>query len=479
MNEFAQLRVEAEPRSPPGRGDEARYLRLLAWITDYIYTVTVVTGRPVKTTHSPACLTVTGYSVEEYEANPGLWHEMIYPADRAAVMAQAATALAGRASAPVEHRIIRKDGSIHWLRNTIVLETDSAGNVTGYDGVITDVTDRKLAEDALRTSERRLQSILDNSPTVISVKDITGRFELVNRRFQAMFSPTHPTAVGRTDYDLFPTALADRYRANDWEVLAANAPLEFEEQIPQADGLHSYLAVKFPLAGTAGVPNATGCIATDITERKRLEQGLQTISDREQSRIGQELHDGLAQSLIAMACVANTLKQDLQARSAPEGRAAADLTQMLDNAISQTRQFARGLYPASLETGDLEAALHDLAGHMSDLYDVRCELHATDPARIADRVAASNLYRIAQEAVTNAIRHGQATQIDIYLTIDAAAMVLQVVDNGSGLPEPLPVTPGLGLHIMRYRAQSIGGVFEIKRQPQGGTHVTCTWRKPQ
>ncbi len=336
------------------RGDEARYLRLLAWITDYIYTVAITNGQPVKTTHSPACLTITGYSVEEYAANPALWIEMIHPADRDVVMSQAATALTGLTPTPVEHRIIRKDGTLRWLRNTIVTEKDTAGCVVGYDGVI-----------------------------------------------------------------------------------------------------------------------------TDVTERKRLERGLQEISDREQCRIGQELHDGLAQNLIAAAFVANALKFDLQTRAVPEARQADDLAQLIDQAISQARQFARGLYPAQLENGDLESALHDLAGHVSDLYGVCCNLHTRQPARIGDRLAASNLYRIAQEAVANAVHHGQAKQIDINLTTDDGSVVLQVADNGTGLPEPLPVTPGLGIHIMHYRAQSIGGRLEIRRQPQGGTLVACIRRSLQ
>ena len=344
------------PRLCPvaGPGDEARYLRLLAWITDYIYTVAVEAGRPVKTTHSPACRTVTGYSMAEYEANPSLWLEMIHPADRPVVMAQAATALAGRTPAPVEHRIVRKDGSIRWLRNTIVLEQEADGRVIGYDGVI-----------------------------------------------------------------------------------------------------------------------------TDVTERKRLEQGLQEASDREQCRIGQELHDGLAQSLIAVGYLANVLEEELELRAAPETRRANELVELIDQAISQARQFARGLYPARLDSGDLESALHDLAGHLGDLYNVRIQLQATQPARITDRVVASNLYRIAQQAVVNSIRHGQAKQIDLRLTTAPESVVLAVADNGIGLPEPLPATPGLGIHIMRYRAQSIGGVFEIQRPPQGGTLVTCRVRLAQ
>ena len=478
MDESAQLCAVPGPCTV-NRRDDCRYLRLLAWITDYIYTVTVVNGCPVKTTHSPACLAVTGYSIEEYAANPGLWIEMIHPADRAAVMAQASTALAGHTPAPVEHRIIRKDGCLRWLRNAIVLQEDSTGHVTGYDGVITDVTDRKLAEDALRTSEQRLQSILDNSPTVIFVKDTAGHYLLVNRQYLTLFDHTNPTVIGRTDYDLFPQPLADVYRANDRQVLTAKAPREFEEQAPQPDGLHAYLAVKFPLVDAAGAPTAIGCIATDITERKRLERRLQEASDREQSRIGQELHDGLTQSLIAMGYLANVLKHDLQARAAPEARQANDLAALIDQAISQTRQFARGLYPARLETGDLESALHDLAGHMGDLYGVRIELHVTQPARIANRDVASNLYRIAQQAVANSVLHGHATQIDISLAMENGYVMLQVADNGIGLPEPLPATPGLGIHIMRYRAQSIGGIFEIKRQPQGGTLVNCRLKLAQ
>jgi PAS domain S-box-containing protein len=141
-------------------------------------------------------------------------------------------------------------------------------------GVVRDITDRKLASEALRESERRLQGIIDNSTAVIYLKDTQGRFIRINRQFEYLFGIKRGDAAGKTDHDLFPRALADKFRANDQKVLQGGVPLEFEESAPQGGVLRTYLSVKFPLFDAEGHPNAVAGISTDITERKQAEESL-------------------------------------------------------------------------------------------------------------------------------------------------------------------------------------------------------------
>ncbi|MBN1890523.1 MAG: GAF domain-containing protein [Thermoflexales bacterium] len=139
------------------RAERERYKRLLGSVTDYVYTVQIENGQPVATVHGPGCLPVTGYSSEDYAAEPLLWHRMVHDEDKQAVIDQAAGILSGQRGAPLEHRIIHKDGSIHWVRNTPVSHHDEHGQLVAYNGLITDITARKQAEDELRLAHAELE----------------------------------------------------------------------------------------------------------------------------------------------------------------------------------------------------------------------------------------------------------------------------------------------------------------------------------
>jgi PAS domain S-box-containing protein len=141
------------------RSSKQWYEQLLNSVTDYIYSVRIVEGQPTSTSHGTACVAVTGYTSEEYEEDPHLWHHMIYPDDRELVVGQISKLLAGETTIPVEHRILHKDGSIRWVRNTPVLRYDDQGNLVAYDGLITDITERRQAEEALRESEERYRAL--------------------------------------------------------------------------------------------------------------------------------------------------------------------------------------------------------------------------------------------------------------------------------------------------------------------------------
>lgn len=166
------------------------------------------------------------------------------------------------------------DGSVTWVSTTKQCWRDQTGAIIGTFGISRDVTARKLAEHQLRQSQQRLQSILDHTSAVIYMKDAQGRYLLVNRQFQQLFRLTQEQIVGKTDFDVFAPAVAAALRANDLAALASDTPLQFEEQLPQDDGLHTYLSVKFRLQDTPGGAYAVCGISTDITERKRAEDAL-------------------------------------------------------------------------------------------------------------------------------------------------------------------------------------------------------------
>jgi PAS domain S-box-containing protein len=215
-------------------------------------------------------------------------------------------------------------------------------------------------------------------------------------------------------------------------------------------------------------------IFRDITERRRLEKEVLEISDQERRRIGQDLHDGLCQHLAGIELMSQVLEQKLATRSKADAARAGDIARHVREAISQTRSLARGLSPVTLESEGLSSALRELATNTEKMFGISCQVEPT--AAVPDSAAATgmHLYRIAQEAVSNAIKHGKATIVRIGLYPKAGRLVLNVADNGLGFSGVPAGHTGMGLRIMHYRAGMIGGRLSIEPNPAGGTVVCCS-----
>ena len=212
----------------------------------------------------------------------------------------------------------------------------------------------------------------------------------------------------------------------------------------------------------------------DITERKRLEKEILEISDREQRRIGHDLHDGLCQELTGIELLSRVLEQKLAARSKADSKLAGDIAGHVRGAIGQTRLLARGLSPVTLESEGLMSALQEFAGNTEKIFRIGCEFDCVQPVLVNDPTVATHLFRIAQEAVSNAIKHGKATQIEIQLEENPrGTVVLRVTDNGSGFSQEAPKQKGMGLQIMKSRAGMIGGTLTIENA-QSGAQVICS-----
>jgi len=219
-------------------------------------------------------------------------------------------------------------------------------------------------------------------------------------------------------------------------------------------------------------------VGIDITERRRLEQEILQISDLEQRRIGQDLHDGLCQHLAAIELMSEILEQRLARKSKSDAARVEEIARQVREAISQTRLLARGLSPVVVESEGLMSALHELAEYTERMFRVACEFRCPKPVLVHNHATATHLYRIGQEAISNAVRHGKAKRIVIRLGRIGDQMRLEIKDNGSGLPADLSQAKGMGLRIMRYRAAMIGGSLSVQSQAEGGTLVTCSIQNP-
>ena len=215
-------------------------------------------------------------------------------------------------------------------------------------------------------------------------------------------------------------------------------------------------------------------LAAAEADRQRLEQEILHISEREQQRIGRDLHDDLGQQLAGLSIMSTMLSRSLASRAAPELAAATQITDLLKKTVAMTRSLARGLHPVAAEPDGLVSALHDLAARMTTLFSINCQFVCTGSVQINDNTAATHLYRIAQEAVSNGVKHGHAKHVRIGLSSSADSLTLTIKDDGIGIGTLDPQRQGMGLRIMHYRAGMIGATLSIEKLPGGGTCVTCS-----
>ena len=259
---------------------EHHYKHLLESITDYTYTVHLEKGSARRTVHSPTCVSITGYTPEEYDQDPDLWLRMIDPADREAVIEQAMQVSQGEMPPPLEHRLLHKTGHIRWVRNTVVPCRDQHGKLVCYDGLISDITERKIAEQNLIKSEAFYHSLVEHLPQYIFRKDLQERFTFANQRFCAMLGKPLDEIVGKTDFDFYPPELAAKYQRDDRYVIRTGKIFETIEENKSPLGERLYVnVIKTPIHDMVGTIIGIQCIFWDITERKQFEERLQKANE--------------------------------------------------------------------------------------------------------------------------------------------------------------------------------------------------------
>jgi PAS domain S-box-containing protein len=267
----------------------------------------------------------------------------------------------------------------------------------------------------------------------------------------------------------------DRERVSPVSVFRNVAKGQHDEEyrIVRPDGTQRWIRDRaFPVLTPEGRLFRIAGIAEDITERKLMEKQILEISEREQSRIGQDLHDDLCQQLVSAALATNLLCDDMAERGLPEAEQARRIAALLDQSISTARRVSRGLYPVTVETGGLILALQELAVNVVKRAGVDCRLEYDEAVALHEHAVAVHLFRIAQEAVNNAVKHARARKIRIALTRKDLKIQLMVEDDGIGI-SPDRNNGGMGLHIMKYRASVIGASLQIQPASAGGTLMLC------
>ena len=337
---------------------------------------------------------------------------------------------------------------------------------------------KAIAEAPLSNMEAKYRALVEQIPAVVFMAYLDKGIG------EAYVSPQIETALGFSQSEWLedPVRWYQRIHPDDkmrWSVEAAEMfmsgkPLRSAYRVIARDGRVLWFQCEAKMIRREdGRPWFIHGVGFDITERKGLEEAILEISAREQRRIAQDLHDGLGQHLTGIAFMCKVLEEKLLDKSLPEAVEAGKIVKMVNQAIDNTRELARGLHPVAAEPMGLMSALKKWASEVEGLFRIGCSFHCEKPLLIRDANLATHLYRIAQEAVNNAIRHGKSRNIVIRLSGKSGIGTLLIQDDGQGFPKKQDSPPGVGLSIMNYRADIVGGSLKVQPNQDRGITVTC------
>ena len=332
------------------------------------------------------------------------------------------------------------------------------------------------AEESLRREHEFASAVLDTSGALTSVIDPKGRIVRFNKAYEQLTGyGTHEVKGKKVWEILVPPEEMQGIQQTYQRLFAGEDNVKSESHVVPKQGEPRLIAwSRTAMRSPDGDLKYVIASGIDISEHRRLEQEVLRISELEQRRIGQDLHDGLCQHLAGIELMTQALEQKLQQNAKSVAPRAAEIAAQVRESIRQTKQLARGLSPVALEDNGLMSALHELAANITSMFRVNCTFRCEVPVLLENNALATHLFRIAQEAVSNANRHGHAKNIEIVLQKMPERIVLLVNDDGIGLPEAAGSGHGMGLRIMQYRAGMIRGSFGVQRRAAGGTTVVCS-----
>ena len=350
----------------------------------------------------------------------------------------------------------------------------------------TDITAHKQADarlerllqertQALEMTQLRLQKIFDTAQDAIAYAEVTGQILEFNHAFATMTGYSAAELRSMTYQQLTPPEFHEQDRRIIAAILQTGETARFKKEYFRKDGTRVPVAITvWPIRDQTGHWTTLAAVMTDVAAQQRLEREILEVSDSERRRIGQDLHDSLCQMLTGITFAVGSLEERLAPENLPAAKSAHEISELLRQANHEARNIARGLYPVELAGGSLPAALQRFVVETNKTSKTHCELVCPADWELLDKTRALHLYRIVQEAVANALRHGAPTAITITLRRDATEIQLAVANNGHDWTDAPAQTGGIGLSIMTYRARLLGGQLQICRGELGGTLVTVS-----
>lgn len=355
--------------------------------------------------------------------------------------------------------------------------------------VYTDITESKRVEESLleeqkqkdiilaglKQSEEKYRKLFEDSRDAVFIFDKEGKIVDANQACIDLLGITREerNRLSIWNFVVDPKA-KDRFIRNMGIMSLKEAMVNHPERMKRKDGseIDCLITVSKKESLEGSVWGYQGIIR-DITEKKKLEKELIEISERERQEIGHDLHDGLGQLLTGIALKSKSLAKSLKKKSLPEAKHAERLTELANDAINQAGNLVKGLVPVGLQVGGILTALKEMSDDINIAYGISCSFNSNCIGIECDNLTANQLYRIAQEAVLNVVKHSKAKQVLINLDKEDEKIVLSIKDNGIGFQFDQKVSGGQGLHIMQYRANMIDATLRIRQNDKGGITITC------
>ncbi len=435
-----------------------------------------------------------GFAPGQFGGTYEAFLDCVHPDDRQPVIDAVNACIEGNREYAIEHRVVWPDGTIRWVSETGDVIRNAEGKAIRMLGVVQDITDRKRAESQIRdlalfASENPSPVLRIRGDGVVLYSNRPGQTlmrtwrtqpdepvpETWRRRIAGVLQFHFPRIAEEcVEGRIFSLVLVP-IRERDYVNIYGLDVTEQKKAEGQIHRLNQDLE-KRVLERTEALTQANRQLRRAYERRQRLEREVLEISEREQRRIGGELHDSLGQQLTGIAILTKVLEQKLQRQESSEAEDAKEIALLVNQAVEETRQLSRGLHPVALDEKGLMSALQALAMTTESLFRVSCVFRCDRPVLVRNASMAVHLYRIAQEAVTNAIRHGDPQNILIELSEQDDRATLTVLNDGRDFPEALPEHDSMGLQVMSHRAEMIDGALDIQPNSAGGTRVTCTFR---
>ncbi len=414
---------------------------------------------------------LSGYTVSEVQRMTLC--ELVHPSHRGLVQERLKARIGGGAvPSRYETEILHKDGRavpVELAANVVVWHDETCVMAS-----VRDIAERRRAEAALRESEALFRSVAEGAFDPIVLVDTDGRYLYANGRTAELTGYTVEELQGLTFGRLIHPRESKRVeKVFEDRRSGRPAPAWYETVLCRKDGTAVPIEVSAHESEWRGKRTFVG-VYRDISERKRLETEILRIGEWEKTRIGQDLHDSIGQQLVGMAYLVEALEHDLKKARSRHAAAATQIAASCKTAHGQLRNVVRGLLPVKMSDG-LPDGLRRLAENVQAQMGVVCTLQCALDVNGLNLASMGHLYHIAQEAVTNAVRHGRARQVDITLERAGERGELRIDDDGKGFCQISARVTGSGLKIMRYRADMISGTLSVARNARGGMSVRCTF----
>lgn len=389
--------------------------------------------------------------------------------------------LGGKQQFRMEKRYIRSDGQIRWVDLTVVPLYDRPEEpLTQHLAIVEDISERKRAEEKLETKEAQLAGLLDNSPSVVYLKDRQGSYLLVNLQFEIVCGLKVEEVLGRTDFELFPEETAKALTNADAEVWRTQQPSTFEETVNHGTVPHVYRSVKFPLVDKRGQMVAMGGVSTDISDLKdaydnlalkeRLLRNLIEVQEQEKQTICHDFHDGLMQYVVGSMMALESLRERL---SDTHGETVDRVIKNLRQGVEDGRRVIQGIRPAVLDDLGLEAAIEDLIEQLpTGDGNIQVEIDADPDIDPLSKECEAAAFRVVQEAINNVRKHSGSDRAKVTIRQQDEFLLVDVQDFGCGFEPTSARHTGFGLLGMTERVRLLGGECRIRSKRGSGTTIS-------